>query len=163
MEVIKITSVGGPGKGEVEWFFRNPDPIRDWGQSTLAESCNRAGFATDLAEPMQMLMNGGTYGGVRYLRAQTVALFTGRRDATQARGLGWDFVSTTGYTSAGKYFGPSSYGHTGYTGTSVWADPGKKIFVILLANRVYPTRKNEKIRGIRPAVHDAVMRAIGPR
>jgi beta-N-acetylhexosaminidase len=119
--------------------------------------------AEDLAVFMQMLMNGGTYGGVRYLKAQTVALFTLRRDTAQDRGLGWDFVSTSGYTSAGKLFGPLSYGHTGFTGTSVWADPQKKIFLILLTNRVFPTRNNNKIRNVRPAVHDAVMRAIGPR
>jgi CubicO group peptidase (beta-lactamase class C family) len=119
--------------------------------------------AEELAVLMQMLMNGGSYGSVRYLRAQTVALFTGRSDPAQERGLGWDFVSTSGYTSAGKFFGPLSYGHTGFTGTSVWADPQKKIFIILLTNRVFPTRNNNKIRNVRPAVHDAVMRAIGPR
>ena len=64
---------------------------------------------------------------------------------------------------AGTLFGPLSYGHTGFTGTSVWADPGKKIFIILLTNRVYPTRNNQKIRNVRPAVHDAVMRALGAR
>jgi beta-N-acetylhexosaminidase len=119
--------------------------------------------ASDLAVYMQMLMNGGTYAGVRYLRPQTVSLFTGRRDTSQERGLGWDFVSASGYTSAGRFFGPLSYGHTGFTGTSVWADPGKKIFIILLTNRVYPTRNNQKIRNVRPAVYDAVMRALGPR
>ncbi|HLF13467.1 MAG TPA: glycoside hydrolase family 3 N-terminal domain-containing protein, partial [Bacteroidota bacterium] len=119
--------------------------------------------AEDLAVFLQMLMNGGTYGGARYLRPQTVTLFTGRRDTAEERGLGWDFVSTSGYTSAGTLFGPLSYGHTGFTGTSVWADPGKKIFVILLTNRVFPTRNNQKIRNVRPAVHDAVMRALGAR
>lgn len=119
--------------------------------------------AGDLAVFMQMLMNGGTYGGTRYLRAQTVALFTGRRDTSQERGLGWDFVSTGGYTSAGRLLGARTFGHTGFAGTSVWADPEKKIFVILLTNRVFPTRNNNKIRDVRPAVHDAVMRAIGPR
>ena len=108
--------------------------------------------AEDLAVFMQMLMNGGTYGGVRYLRAQTVALFTARGDTSQERGLGWDFVSLSGYTSAGALFGPLSYGHLGFTGTSIWADPGKKIFIILLTNRVYPTRNNQKIRNVRPAV-----------
>ncbi len=119
--------------------------------------------AEDLAVFMQMLMNGGTYGGVRYLRAQTVALFTARRDTSQERGLGWDFVSLSGYTSAGAFFGPLSYGHTGFTGTSIWADPGKKIFIILLTNRVYPTRNNQKIRSVRPAVHDAVQGALRAR
>lgn len=119
--------------------------------------------AGDLAILAQMVMNGGTYGGTRFLRAQTVSLFTGRADTAQARGLGWDFVSASGYRSSGSLFGALSYGHTGFTGTSLWADPGKKIFIILLTNRVHPTRSNQKIRAVRPAVHDAVMRALGVR
>ncbi|HLA99792.1 MAG TPA: serine hydrolase, partial [Bacteroidota bacterium] len=119
--------------------------------------------ASDLAVFTQMILNGGTYAGTRYFRPGTVALFTGRRDSAQERGLGWDFVSVQGYTSAGKYFGPRSFGHTGFTGTSVWADPEKKIFIIFLTNRVYPTRNNSKIRNIRPAVHDAVMQSLGIR
>jgi serine-type D-Ala-D-Ala carboxypeptidase len=56
--------------------------------------------------------------------------------------------------------GEKTFGHTGFTGTSVWIEPEKKIFVILLTNRVYPTRNNNKISKVRPLVHDAVMRAI---
>jgi len=119
--------------------------------------------ASDLAVFVQMILNGGTYGGTRYLRPSTIALFTGRRDTSQERGLGWDFVSSHGYTSAGRFFGPKSFGHTGFTGTSVWADPEKKIFIIFLTNRVYPTRNNAKIRNVRPAVHDAVMQSLGIR
>jgi len=119
--------------------------------------------ATDLAVFTQMILNGGTYGGVRYFRPSTVSLFTGRRDSLQERGFGWDFVSLSGYTSAGGVIGPESFGHRGFTGTSVWADPGKKIFIIFLTNRVYPTRKNIKIRNVRPAVYDAVMNSLGYR
>jgi len=116
--------------------------------------------ASDLSIFMQMMVNGGTYAGARYFRPSTVDLFTLRRDSSQKRGLGWDFVSLSGYTSAGAGFGIQSYGHLGFTGTSVWADPVKKIFVIFLTNRVYPTRNNSKIRNIRPAVHDAVMKSL---
>jgi len=119
--------------------------------------------ATDLAVFTQMILNGGTYGGVRYFRPSTVALFADRRDPAQERGLGWDFVSLSGYSSAGRKFGPKSFGHLGFTGTSVWVDPGKKIFIIFLTNRVYPTRTNNKIRSIRPAVYDAVMTSLGDR
>jgi beta-N-acetylhexosaminidase len=115
--------------------------------------------ASDLAIFMQMLMNGGRYNGKQFLHSETIELFT-RRQKKSTRALGWDSKTMTGYSSAGTLFGEKSFGHTGFTGTSVWADPEKKIFVILLTNRVYPTRNNSKITKIRPAVHDAVMNAL---
>ena len=115
--------------------------------------------ASDLAVFMQMLLNGGTYGGIRYLSEGTVKLFTQRQSATSTRALGWDTKSPTG-SSAGDYFSPTSFGHTGFTGTSIWADPVRKLFVILLTNRVYPTRANLKIMKIRPAVNNAVIEAL---
>jgi len=115
--------------------------------------------AGDLAVLMQMLLNGGTYGNRRYLDPATVWLFISRQDPGSSRALGWDTKSSTGYTSAGTLMGEHAFGHTGFTGTSVWADPDKKIFVILLTNRVYPTRNNSKIMQIRPAVADAAMRS----
>jgi CubicO group peptidase (beta-lactamase class C family) len=57
----------------------------------------------------------------------------------------------------------TSFGHTGFTGTSVWCDPDRKLIVVFLTNRVYPTRNNGKITEIRPAVHDAVLRALTVR
>ncbi len=116
--------------------------------------------ASDLAVFMQMLMNGGSYGGRQYLKPETIKLFTTKQSSTSTRALGWDTKSMTGYSSAGSLFGEKSFGHTGFTGTSIWADPEKKIFVILLTNRVYPTRNNMKIAQVRPAVGDAVMRAL---
>jgi CubicO group peptidase (beta-lactamase class C family) len=115
--------------------------------------------ASDLAIFMQMLMNGGRYNGKQFLHSETIELFT-RRQKKSTRALGWDSKTMTGYSSAGTLFGEKSFGHTGFTGTSIWADPEKKIFVILLTNRVYPTRNNSKITKIRPAVHDAVMNAL---
>ncbi|MGA8556608.1 MAG: serine hydrolase, partial [Candidatus Acidiferrales bacterium] len=64
-------------------------------------------------------------------------------------------------SSAGHYFSPESFGHTGFTGTSLWIDPERQLFVILLTNRVNPTRANEQIRQVRPEVHDAVIQALG--
>ena len=116
--------------------------------------------ARDVAVFMQMLLNGGTYGGKRYLKDETVKLFTTKIDAKGSRALGWDIKSIDGYSSAGHLFGPNSFGHTGFTGTSIWVEPDKKIFVILLTNRVYPTRNNAKIMQIRPKVHDAVISAL---
>jgi len=75
------------------------------------------------------------------------------------RTLGW-VVPTEG-SSSGHYFSPHSFGHTGFTGTSMWIDPDRQVFVVLLTNRVHPTRENQKIAQVRPELHDAVMRALG--
>ena len=68
--------------------------------------------------------------------------------------LGWDTPSAP--SSSGRYFSPKSFGHLGYTGTSIWIDPECELEVVLLSNRVYPSRKNEMIRAFRPAIHDLV-------
>ena len=115
--------------------------------------------ASDLAIITQLLLNKGTYAGIRYLAESTVVAFTGRRLAGEDRFLGWDMKSPTG-SSAGSLFSPTSFGHTGFTGTSVWVDPERRISVILLTNRVHPTRANMKIAKIRPAVADAVIQAL---
>jgi serine-type D-Ala-D-Ala carboxypeptidase len=72
--------------------------------------------------------------------------------------LGWDTPSPP--SSAGTYFGESSFGHLGYTGTSLWIDPLRPLEVVLLSNRVHPTRRNERIRRFRPLIHDLVCREI---
>jgi CubicO group peptidase (beta-lactamase class C family) len=56
---------------------------------------------------------------------------------------------------------PRAIGHTGFTGTSVWIDPGLDLYVVLLTNRVHPTRENEKLKALRPAIHDAVVEGAG--
>ncbi len=116
--------------------------------------------ASDLAVFLQMLMDGGTYEGVRYLNPQTVRLFTTKESPASTRLLGWDTKSMTGYSTAGSLFGPQSFGHTGFTGTSLWVDPDRNLFVVFLTNRVHPTRLNTKISRVRPDLHDAVVRAL---
>jgi CubicO group peptidase (beta-lactamase class C family) len=76
-----------------------------------------------------------------------------------ARGLGWDRVSQP--SSSGHYFSGSSYGHLGYTGTSLWIDPERRLSVTLLTNRTWPHRESQSIKQLRPAFHDAVMEALG--
>jgi CubicO group peptidase (beta-lactamase class C family) len=76
-----------------------------------------------------------------------------------ARALGWDVPTEP--SSTGRAFSPHSFGHLGYTGVSLWVDPEKKLFVILLTNRVHPTAANDKIREVRPVVHDAIVEALG--
>ena len=116
--------------------------------------------ASDLSIFLQMIMNGGNYGGRQYLKPETIKLFSTRQGKHSTRALGWDTKTVNGYSSAGTLFGEKSFGHTGFTGTSVWVEPEKNIFVILLTNRVNPTRNNSKIMQIRPKVHDAVIKAL---
>ena len=118
------------------------------------------GTAGDLARFAQMLLNGGVLDGQRIVSPQTVELFTRRAGIPGSdRALGWDTKSAEG-SSAGTLFSPRSFGHTGFTGTSIWIDPERQLYVILLTNRVHPTRENNLIREVRPAVADAVVRAI---
>ncbi|MFV1987137.1 MAG: glycoside hydrolase family 3 N-terminal domain-containing protein [Gemmatimonadota bacterium] len=90
--------------------------------------------------------------------AATVADFTRRADETSSRATGWDTPS--GRSSAGRFFGVGSFGHTGFTGTSIWVDPERDVFVVLLTNRVNPTRAMRGHIPLRRAVHDAVAIAI---
>jgi beta-N-acetylhexosaminidase len=119
------------------------------------------GTAGDLAAFAQMLLNGGIYAHHRLLARATIQQFTARQVVgDSARTLGWD-VPTPPNSAAGHYFSPSAYGHTGFTGTSLWIDPERGLFVVLLTNRVNPTRANEQIRQVRPAIHDAILQALG--
>jgi len=116
--------------------------------------------AGDLAVFCQMLLNGGVYAHQRILKRSTIAEFTVQQPLAQnTRTLGW-VVPTEG-SSSGHYFSSHTYGHTGFTGTTIWIDPDRQLFVVLLTNRVHPTRENHKIAEVRPAVHDAVMKALG--
>src|SRR5712664_1067262 len=117
-------------------------------------------MAPDLAAFCQMLMNGGVYAHQRILRRATVAQFTMPQQLSGGtRTLGWAVPTEGG--SSGHYFSAHSFGHTGFTGTSIWIDADRHLFVVLLTNRVHPTRENQKIAQLRPAFHDAVMQALG--
>ena len=115
--------------------------------------------AGDLAKLLQMLLNKGTYNGKRYIKASTIEMFVKKQSDLSSRALGWD-TKSYGHSSAGNLFSTISYGHTGFTGTSAWTDPTRNLFVVLLTNRVYPTRKNLKILKVRPMVHNAVIEAL---
>lgn len=119
------------------------------------------GTAGDLARLAQMILNGGVFEHRRIVSRATLAEFTQRADILpdSTRALGWDTKSPEG-SSAGTLFSPNSFGHTGFTGTSIWIDPERELFVILLTNRVHPTRDNQLIRKARPAVADAVVRGL---
>jgi CubicO group peptidase (beta-lactamase class C family) len=72
--------------------------------------------------------------------------------------MGWDTRSKTG-SSGGQRLSENAFGHLGFTGTSLWCDPERDVAIVLLSNRVHPSRANEKIRGFRPAFHDGVLAA----
>lgn len=118
------------------------------------------GSARDLAIFLQMLLNGGSYGETQLLSPKTIELFTSRQNvvAGSSRALGWD--TADGNNSAGKLMSEKAFGHTGYTGTSVWADPQSGLLVVLLSNRVHPTRENRRILSFRPKLHEAVVKAM---
>jgi CubicO group peptidase (beta-lactamase class C family) len=93
-------------------------------------------------------------------RRDTWQLFTRRRDGVpgSSRALGWDTMLPT--SSCGTMLSPSAIGHTGFTGTSLWIDPDRDLYMVLLTNRVHPTRDNDKLKVLRPQIHDAVVRAL---
>ena len=132
--------------------------------------------ARDLAVFVQMMLDRGVAGPCQADRVSglpchrprfgPVAIFapgrvdrmTRRQSPESSRALGWDTPSER--SSAGDYFSPRSFGHTGYTGTSIWVDPTQELAVILLTNRVNPTRENGKHIPLRRGVHDRIARAI---
>ncbi len=131
-----------------------------WAMGGVAGNAGMFSTAGDLAAFCQMLLNGGIYAQQRLLRRSVIEQMTAAQSIAQnMRTLGW--TAPTEGSSSGHYFSTRSFGHTGFTGTSIWIDPEKQLFVILLTNRVYPTRENEKIQQVRPALHDAVVEALG--
>ena len=99
-------------------------------------------------------------GGSPILRPETIGLFTQREPTPSgtSRALGWDTPSAP--SQSGTHFGPHSYGHLGYTGTSLWIDPDRQLSITLLTNRTWPDCSNPVIKQVRPRVHDAVIEAV---
>jgi uncharacterized protein YbbC (DUF1343 family)/CubicO group peptidase (beta-lactamase class C family) len=117
--------------------------------------------ADDLAVYCQMILNGGEYRGVRVLSPLGVAAMTRPRAVAEdgaARGLGWDITSSFS-SNRGDLFAPGSFGHTGFTGTSVWLDPATQTFVVFLSNRVHPDGKGD-VTPLRSRVASIVASAI---
>src|SRR5256714_1959250 len=114
--------------------------------------------AADLALFAQMMLNGGEYNGVQIISKPTVDLFTKR--AFGHRALGWD--TADGNFGSGRYLGPNAYGHTGFTGTSIWIDPDRRMFMILLTNRIHAAkakRPAKVISDVRADLSDAAVLA----
>jgi CubicO group peptidase (beta-lactamase class C family) len=117
------------------------------------------GTASDLSVFAQMLLNGGSYAGTRIVAESTVKLFTAK--ASGSRALGWEVGE--GQHGAGMFFGENAFGHTGFTGTSIWIDPDREMFVILLTNRVHAARAKRPakvISDVRNDLADAAALAV---
>lgn len=117
------------------------------------------GTATDLSVFAQMMINGGEYEGTRIVKEETVRLFT--TEVQDHRALGWEVAA--GERGAGEYLSHNAFGHTGYTGTSIWIDPDRDLFVILLTNRVHAARARRPgiiIADVRHDLADAAALAV---
>ena len=113
----------------------------------------------DVARFCRMYLNGGTLDGARIVSAAMIRRFTAVQDSTLSnRALGWE--TPNGTNSAGHLLARPAFGHTGFTGTSIWVDPSRDLFVILLTNRVNPTRQNLRIGAVRTALADVVVRVL---
>jgi CubicO group peptidase (beta-lactamase class C family) len=133
--------------------------VQDENASVLGGVSGHAGLfstAEDLAIFAHAMLNGGH----PILRASTIDLFTRREHAPggTSRALGWDTPSTP--SQSGKYFSSRSFGHLGYTGTSLWIDPERQLSIAFLTNRTWPDCQNQAIKQVRPALHDVVVEAL---
>jgi CubicO group peptidase (beta-lactamase class C family) len=133
--------------------------VNDENASVMGGVAGHAGcFASslDVSVFAQCMLLGGT----PLVKKETLEIFTRRQDTPpgNSRALGWDTPSQP--SQSGKYFSSRSYGHLGYTGTSLWIDPDRQISITLLTNRTWPDRGSQSIKQFRPAFHDAVIEAL---
>mgnify|MGYP005848304717 CR=1 FL=1 len=136
--------------------------VHDEASSLLNGVAGHAGLfstAEDISKLMAVLINKGKFEGNSFIKQSTVELFTKRYSEQSTRALGWDTKSEKG-SSSGDYFSLKSFGHTGFTGTSIWVDPEKNLFVVFLTNRVYPSRENFKLGKIRPELHNIIYKSL---
>lgn len=140
--------------------------VHDENAHSLGGVAGHAGLfstARDLATFSQMMLNNGIYGWKRIFNSETVNLFTSRANLLEgsSRALGWD--TPQGKASGGVYISDRSFGHTGFTGTSLWIDPVHQLFVILLTNAVHPNRsyKDPNYYNYRQKIHSDVYEALG--
>ncbi|MCE7057480.1 serine hydrolase [Algoriphagus sp. AGSA1] len=160
-----------PTENDITWRKRQVRGyVHDQGAAMYGGVAGHAGLfgkANDLAVMMQLMLNGGTYGGVDLIEPETVRKFTKNQSSQSRRGWGWDKPNTKAGSggSAGDLAPKSTFGHTGFTGTCVWADPDNKLVYVFLSNRVYPDATNTKLlkEGIRTEIHDIIYEAMGKK
>lgn len=118
--------------------------------------------ALEVAKIGHMMLNHGVYGSKEILSKSSVQIMTKNhvKNLGAGYGLGWMINDTPDGTSAGDLFSEKSFGHTGFTGTSIWIDPEKELIVVLLTNRVHPSRQNTKLIELRPKIHNLIASAV---
>ncbi len=143
--------------------------VHDPGAAMFAGVAGHAGLfsdAYDMAVIMQLLLNGGIFNGKRYLQKETIDLFTAYRSSNSRRGLGFDKPEKDNYKRPDPYpclsASPLTFGHTGFTGTCVWADPTYNLIYIFLSNRVTPDGDNTKLSkmNVRSTIQEVVYKTI---
>ncbi|MGC4020479.1 MAG: serine hydrolase [Cyclobacteriaceae bacterium] len=138
--------------------------VHDQGAAMHGGIAGHAGLfstANDLAKIGQMWLNKGSYGGIQFFKPETVELSTSKQYENSSRGLGWD-KSLFNNPSTSIYASPKTFGHTGFTGTSMWIDPEFNLVFVFLSNRVYPDMNNRKIlnANTRTRIQDVVYQSI---
>ena len=130
-----------------------------WALGGAAGHAGLFGTAEAVGDIARVVLTALTGGNARLASADTLRLFVTRYSAeTGSRALGWDTMLPT--SSCGTKMSPTAFGHTGFTGTSLWIDPERDLYVVFLTNRVNPSRENTAIQRIRPALHDALLTAL---
>jgi beta-glucosidase-like glycosyl hydrolase/CubicO group peptidase (beta-lactamase class C family) len=169
---LQKTSRSNIAATELDNYFRKElihGSVHDEGASTMGGIAGHAGLfsnASDLAKLYLMLLNNGNWEGKQYLSPNTIAKYTAYQNNNSRRGLGFDKPerNTTKIEDAYpcKSASPATFGHTGYTGTCVWADPATGLLYIFLSNRVYPTRDSKVFNALnlRPKIQEAIYAAI---
>jgi beta-N-acetylhexosaminidase len=142
--------------------------VHDPGAAMLGGVAGHAGLfcnATDLARIMQLFLNKGSYGGLRFFDEKTTAEFTKQQFVGNRRGAGFDRPNASGGGTCDKLASLQSFGHSGFTGTLAWADPKDKVIFVFLSNRVHPDQDNWKLRdmGIRTDIQHVVYDAVNSR
>ena len=134
---------------------------RAWQLGGVAGHAGLFSTAEDLAAYAQMMIDSGFFGGKRLFSKAIIDEFTWKQELPSGsrRAIGWDTPAALN-SSAGDYFSDGSFGHTGFTGTSMWIDPNRRIAVILLTNRVHPTRERGGMTQVRREFHNMVMEAL---
>ncbi len=141
--------------------------VHDPGAAMMGGVAGHAGLfsnAVDMAKMMEMYLENGTYGGERYLMEKTIDYFTSSHSENNRRGFGFDKpeTDTTKISPASLYVSPRSFGHSGFTGTFVWADPETELVYVFLSNRVHPHQYNKKLirENFRTRIQGVIYRAI---
>ena len=154
---------------EVDDYFRNAivcGSVHDQNATLMGGVAGHAGLfstANDLAIIMQMNMQMGEYAGKRYFQNWTIPIFTSAQNMENRRGLGWDKpITGTDEGPTSQYSSASTFGHTGFTGAAVWADPAEELVFVFLCNRTYPESDNFKLleENVRTRIHDLLYKSI---